>query len=175
MWLDTLLEILKLTIPGLIVFITVYFVLRQFLANQYQSRLIELKKEQQGITLPLRLQAYERLTLLCERITIPSLIIRLRKDAMMAKDLQLSLMVAIQQEFEHNLSQQLYVSPELWEIVCIAKDETVNTLNRVLIQMDENASGLDFSRELFAHLANQKVLPLDKALLAIKKEAGTFL
>ena len=91
-WLSVILEIIKLTIPALIVFLTVYYVLKQYFANQQQSRLFDLKKSQQEATLPLRLQAYERLSMFCERISLPSLLLRVRKDGMTVSELKVTLM-----------------------------------------------------------------------------------
>ena len=78
--LELLLEILKITAPALVVFFTVYYLMKEYLAKQYSIRLLDLKENQQKSTLPLRLQAYERLSMFCERINLPSLILRLREE-----------------------------------------------------------------------------------------------
>src|SRR5690606_3917144 len=109
-WLSVILEIIKITIPALIVFATVHTLLKQYLEKQYQLRKLDLKQDQTKTTTRLRLQAYERLSLFCERISIPSLILRLRSEKMNAMELRLAMMIAIQKEFEHNITQQVYVS-----------------------------------------------------------------
>ena len=173
--MDNLLEILKYTIPALVVFLTVYVMLRQYFRFEARAKDLDFKAGNRNITLPLRLQAYERLTVLCERISLPNLILRIRTGSMTANDLQVALQVAIQQEMDHNAAQQMYVSPELWQIISLAKNDAVNTINQVAKQMPDNASGLDYSRELFRFLDEKGGTGLDKALLAIKKEVSLLL
>lgn len=88
--LDTVLEIIKITVPALIVFLTVYFLQKQFLKNQYNLQLLDLKKNQIDSTLPLKLQAYERLTLFLERIKLENLILRIRTEKMTASNLHIA-------------------------------------------------------------------------------------
>ncbi len=174
-WLSTILEIIKITIPALIVFMTVYYLMKQFLANEYQVRMLDFKQNQQRTTVPLRLQAYERLSLFCERISIPSLVLRMRNDGMSASELRLAMMLAVQKEFEHNITQQVYVSDNLWQIVKIARDDVVNVINLVYSNTDPEADARTFGQALFEFIEERNALPLDKALSAIKKEAGLLM
>ncbi|MEN0005522.1 MAG: hypothetical protein AAF798_15335 [Bacteroidota bacterium] len=174
-WLSTILEILKLTIPGLIVFLTVYYSLRQFLNNQYQLRLLELKQGQQSTSTPLKFQAYERLSLFCERISIPNLLLRVRQDSMNATQLRIALLFAIQQEFEHNITQQVYVTDQLWQIIKIARDDAVNMVAIAAEQVDGKAPSTDLSTALMQIIAQREVVGIDTALQAIKKEASLML
>ena len=170
-----LLEIIKITVPALIVFFTVLHVMKQYLASQLQMRSMEFKQNQQSTTVPLRLQAYERLSLFCERIAIPSLILRLRQEGMTAGDLRMSMMVATQQEFEHNITQQVYISGQLWQIIKIARDDVMNVVNEVYEQQGANTSLDAYVQALFTQLQSREFIPLDTALVAIKKEAGVLL
>ena len=120
--METLLEIIKLTIPGLLTFLAAYFVLKTYMENQQKLQQIKLQLEQQKSSLPLRLQAYERLSLFCERIALPNLLLRVRKPGMSSGELRIALLLAVQQEYEHNITQQVYVSSQLWEIIKIARD-----------------------------------------------------
>lgn len=174
-WLSVLLEIIKTTVPALVVFATVFYLMKHFLANQYQTRVLEYKQNQQSTTIPLRLQAYERLSLFCERISIPSLVLRVRGEGMTASELRLAMMVAVQKEFEHNITQQVYVSDNLWKIVKIARDDVVNVINVVYHDVDPQADARVFSQQLFQFIQDREALPLDKALVAIKKEAGLLM
>ncbi|MEM7106154.1 MAG: hypothetical protein AAF502_23690 [Bacteroidota bacterium] len=173
--MEILLEIIKYTLPALIVFLTTYFILKQLLRNQQQIKLMSFKKETQQITLPLKLQAYERLTLFCERSALQNIILRIRSESMSASDLHLAILVAMQKEYEHNVAQQVYVSPELWEIINLAKNETLNIVNKVVRELPENATGLDLSRAIFEFEKTLPVNPLQKALLGIKKEASKYM
>lgn len=174
-WLATILEIIKITIPALVVFFTVFYLMKHFLENQYQLRMLDYKQGQQKTTIPLRLQAYERLSLFCERISIPSLVLRVRNEGMSASELRLAMMIAVQKEFEHNITQQVYVSDNLWQIVKIARDDVVNVINLVYSNTESNTDAREFGQALFQFVEDRNALPLDKALSAIKKEASLLM
>jgi hypothetical protein len=174
-WLNILLEILKLTLPALVVFLTVYYVLKQYLDNQYRLKVLELKKDQQSHTLPLKLQAYERLSLFCERISFDSLVMRLRTGKMTVDQLRYAMLISVQKEYEHNLSQQVYVSEQLWEIIRIAKDEMLGIINSVGTDLDGNESAEYLSNRLLDLAEEKGQLAIHKALQAIKKEATIWL
>ena len=174
-WLAVILEILKYVLPAFIMFLTVYYMMKHYLDGQYKIKMLDLKQKQQQTTLPLRLQAYERLSLFCERISIPGLILRLRTEDMTTNDLRIALMVAVQHEFEHNITQQVYVSEKLWQIIKVAKDDVVNVINHVAKEMDPNSDSKAFSRALFNLMDQRGGMPIDKAIIAIKKEAGLLL
>ncbi len=173
--MESFLEILKYTVPAFIVFLTVYVLQKQYLKNRYELELLDYRRSQKDTTLPLKLQAYERLTLFCERINVSNLILRIRSETMSASDLHIGMLVSIQKEFEHNVAQQVYVSPELWEIVKLVKNETINLVTSVAQEQKEEASALDLSRSIFNRIQETKFQPVEKALLAIKKEAGLLM
>lgn len=174
-WLSVILEIIKITIPALIVFATVHTLLKQYLEKQYQLRKLDLKQEQTKTTTRLRLQAYERLSLFCERISIPSLILRLRSEKMNAMELRLAMMIAIQKEFEHNITQQVYVSDQLWQIIKIARDDAVNIINLVYNSIQPDTTSRDYSNAIINYLEKREIISSEKALFAIKKEAGLLM
>jgi hypothetical protein len=173
-WLSFILEVLKLTIPALIVFLTAYHVLRTYLNNQLQLKSIEIRKSQLQTTLPLKLQAYERLSLFCERIAIPSLLLRIRREEMSSGELRLALLLAIQQEYEHNITQQVYVSSQLWEIIKLARDEAMNVVTLVASQTTAQAPGKELAQSLLNFLNQRESTIGENALLAIKKEAAAI-
>ena len=174
-WLSVILEIVKITIPALIVFLTVYQLLKQFTESQYKIKSLEFKQNQQKTTVPLRLQAYERLSLFCERISIPNLVLRLRSEGMNSRDLRLSMLIAIQKEFEHNITQQVYISEQLWQIIKISRDDVVNVMNMAYQDINPSDDARAYSQALFQVLDQRDLHPLDKALSAIKKEAGLLM
>ncbi len=174
-WLAVLLEIIKITVPALIVFFTVYTLLKQYLENQYKQKMLDFKQNQQKSTIPLRLQAYERLSLFCERISIPALMLRLRGENMNSTELRFAMMVAIQKEFEHNITQQVYVSDQLWQIVKIARDDAVNIINLVYNSVDPKSDSMIYGKALLEYLEGREYVSSDKALVAIKKEAGLLM
>ena len=173
--MESFLEILKYTVPAFIVFITVYFLQKDYLKKQYELQMLDYRRSQKETTLPLKLQAYERLTLFSERINLQNLILRIRSETMSASDLHIGMLVSIQKEFEHNVAQQVYVSPELWEIIKFVKNETINLVSSVAKEQEEEATALDLSRAIFSRIQETSFNPVEKALLAIKKEAALMM
>ncbi|HKK75675.1 MAG TPA: hypothetical protein VJ953_11430 [Saprospiraceae bacterium] len=174
-WLATLLEIIKITVPALVVFLTVKYLMQGYLNKEYQLKALDIEKKRNENTLPLKLQAYERLSLFCERISVPTLLFRVKEEGMSARQLRLQMLLAIQQEYEHNITQQVYVSAQLWEIIQIARDDSVNTISIAMESIESQASAQELTQALFRILEQRGGTAVDKALLAIKKEAGVLL
>lgn len=163
------------TIPAIIVCIICYFLLKKFLDNQEKLSILEMQKQNAKKTLPLKLQAYERLALLFERIDIPTLIAKIKTKKMSSGDLQSALMITIQQEFEHNVAQQIYISDKLWEIVKLVKMDIFNQLNEVMIKVAFTEDVDTYSNALIEHFSKKESNPVSKALFAIKQEAKLHL
>lgn len=172
---EIILGILQATIPALIVFLTVYYLFKEFLKNQRQMFLFQDRKDARSEVLPLRMQAYERLALFCERIKVQSMLLRLEGNAIAAEDLRLAILITVQQEFEHNVAQQVYVSKELWKVIEMARNNTVALINTTFESLPEGASPSDFRYALFNNLEKMGEQPMDTALLAIKKEISAIL
>ncbi len=173
--LEVILEIIKVTVPALVVFLTVFYMFKTYMENEQRKNAIEMRKQNKGLSFPFRMQAYERLALFCERISLGNLMLRVRDEKMNAGDFRLAMMVAIQQEYEHNISQQVYVSEDLWKIIMFAKNDTINIIDLVSKTVDEKDPGLELSRSIFNYLNEVKNTSLDKARSAISQEAATFL
>lgn len=173
--LEVLLEIMKLSIPGLVVFATVYYLMKELTQQWMLTKQVEQVGENKRITVPLRLQAYERLSLYCERISIPSLLLRLRSENKSVQPLKWALLQAIQQEFEHNITQQIYVSETLWRILMMAKDTEMEIIDQVAESLPKEATVDDYIKALFDFIEKQEKDPIRTALTAIKKEASTIL
>lgn len=102
----------------------------------------------QKVSMQLKLQAYERLVLLTDRISLPNLISRLNQPDLSAKDMQLLLTQSIRQEFEHNITQQIYVTPEAWDAVRNLKEQNLLIINQVTSFLPGNATGNDLNKSL---------------------------
>ncbi len=135
--LETALEVLKYTLPAVII----YLLMKQFIRLQAYQEEVKRKSSMKNETLALRLQAYERITLFCERIRIGNLIMRLRSPGMTAAELKNAMLISVQKEFEHNLTQQLYVSRQLWEMIELLKDETMATITASFLENEKANSG----------------------------------
>lgn len=165
-------EILKLTIPALVVFATAYYLLKMLLDERQRIDRAILRNDAQKITLPLRLQAYERLTLLCDRAGVVNTLLRVRAPGMKVRDLRASLMLAISQEFDHNTSQQLYVSDTLWQIIQFAKNDTLTMVTTAGSDLDPGDDAELLFNTLLKELEQQQPTILQKTIVAIRTEAG---
>lgn len=113
---------------------------------------------QAGASLQLQLQAYERLILLTERIALPNLISRVNQPGLSGKDMQMLLTQTIRQEFDHNITQQLYVSTEAWEAVRNLKEQNIHIINQVASFLPADVSGTDLNKQLLEMIVqNPKV------------------
>ncbi len=170
--MEIFLEILKYTIPSLIVFATAYFLLKLYLDDRLRYEKAIQHNESLKTTLPLRLQAYERLTLLCDRAGVPNTLFRIRMSGMTTGDLRGSLMLAISQEFDHNTSQQLYVSETLWQIITLAKNETLAFISQTADHLPPDSDSEELVSALLKAIDDMPVSPLQRAIVAIRMEAG---
>jgi len=168
------LEILKYTVPALIVLITVFFMMRSMARSEDQRRNVELNTAAQKTVLPIRLQAYERIIILLERISPDSIIMRVNQANRTSKEYRAELLTAIKSEFEHNLSQQVYVSPEAWDAVKNARANMINIINNAAQQVKPDASALSLSNKILEILMELTTPPNAAAIDIIKKEAQQF-
>ena len=151
------------TIGGLVSVISMLrfdFKKKKLAADQAIS-LARLQNEKTQNIVPTRLQAYERLSLLCDRISIPQLVSRLQMPNTSAKDLQMAMLIAINQEFEHNGTQHIYVSKKLWDIILLMRNNTSDIINYVAEQLPSDAMASQLSTALmqFALHGEHALLP----------------
>ena len=167
-----IIEILKYVIPSLVVLLASYLTIWLFLNNENKRRLSEINLASKDIIIPIKLQAYERIILFLERISPNSLIIRVHQHGMLANHFQSALLNNIREEFEHNLSQQLYVSSSAWERVKNAKEEIVRLINSSAAKLSENemATSDNLSSKIFEMSLQMENLSTVIAMEAIKKE-----
>ncbi|MFB6306180.1 MAG: hypothetical protein ABEH43_04185 [Flavobacteriales bacterium] len=163
-------EILKLFIPAAIVFLTAFYTIKKFLDREERERSLELRKNRQKQIDPIRLQAYERIILFLERISPNNLVMRAYKDGMSAKYLHSEMVEIIKKEFDHNTTQQIYISDQAWNLTKNAKEEIIKFLNTQLEKAEENANGIEFSKQIFNAAGKFKEFPTRVARDEIKKE-----
>ena len=174
--LSFFLEILKISVPALIVAGTVYFLLNRFTNSQYALRLLDIQQQNSKTTLPLKLQAYERLSLLCDRISVASLLNRLRTQGSTVGELKLAMLIALQQEWEHNVTQQIYVSENLWNILKVARDNSSELITKAAEGLDTKADSMELARTLFNFLEQNPAADASlTAQMAIRQEVTTIL
>jgi Mg2+/citrate symporter len=168
--MNWVIEIFMILVPPSIVGVVVYYVIKKMLEENELKRLWEYRKENQKVITPLRLQAYERLTIFLERISIPNLIVRLNVPGMTAGRLHRDMIKAINAEYDHNLSQQIYVSKDAWIVVKNAKENTLKFINLVAKRIDPNTSSMELIKALTDEVMNSKATASEVALDFIKKE-----
>ena len=167
-----LLEILKYILPSLIVFFTAYFLVKKFLEDEDKKRRQEYMLKNREQVIPLKLQAYERLTLFLERISPENLVMRINKPGMTVRQLQSEILSAIRAEFEHNLAQQIYISPKAWELIKAARTNTIKSINIAADNLDGNGPAIDLGKAILEDLMEQDKAQTTDALTFLKKEIG---
>lgn len=172
--MEQLEDILLITVPGLLVFLSCYLLVKRYFESNVDRQIKELKAETQKTLLPLRLQAYERVVLYLERISPNSIVMRVYKPGMSSKLLQMELTRTIREEYEHNMTQQIYVSVNAWTLLKNAKEETIRLINISSAQISPDASGLELSQMIFENSAKLEKLPSDIAIGFAKAEVHKF-
>lgn len=168
--MDVLLQIALIVIPAGAVLLTTIFFLRKETAKEIRSVQIELKKQRQEFFLPTRVEAYQRAILLMERIHPNSLVMRLHNPGLPAKALQSEFLKAIREEYDHNVAQQLYISPQGWQMIKNSKEETIKIINIAGNQMQATSMGMDLSAKIFEVVAEIGQLPTEITVEYLKKE-----
>jgi len=163
-------EILKITLPSLLMLIMVYFIVGGFFRNSEKRQKLKVISGNQKLITPIRLQAYERLVLLLERISPDSLVMRADYPAKTCKQLHSELLQTIRAEFEHNLSQQLYVSTEAWNSVRSAKNYSIALINNAVKGMEDETPAIELSRRLLDMSTELGQPVIEKAINDLKRE-----
>lgn len=171
--MDIVSELLKIILPASIVFGATYLLIKSFLDNDQKRREMEAKKVSHSTILPLRLQAYERVIIYLERINPNTMVVRVNKQGFSSQQLHMELIKAIKSEYEHNLSQQIYMSYGAWELVKNAKEEILKLVNISATKVAHDAPGNDLAMMILNITSGLgKKLPSDVAIDAIKREVN---
>jgi hypothetical protein len=173
--METVSEILKITIPGLLVLLTAWLMIRNLLKNDQDKRKQELILQNSRTVIPIKLQAYERIVLFLERISLESMLVRISSPSMTASQLHSALLTTVRSEFEHNLSQQIYMSPQAWEVVRNARSNMIKIINGEFEKMPETSTGMEFSKRLLESVMQLDKEPTRAAIDYIKGEIGRII
>jgi len=163
-------EILKFTLPALITFITAFVMIRLMLKKDENHQKLEMVIRNQKMITPIRLQAYERLILLLERIGPNHLIMRVQHPDMSVQELQRELLANIRSEFEHNLSQQVYISAATWEIIRNSKEQTIKLINSCANELHPDNNCMLLTKDIFEKLIEMDKAPNQVAIDKVKEE-----
>jgi hypothetical protein len=173
--MELLADILKITIPALLVFFTAWVLMRNMIRNSQDKRRQELIMQNSRTVTPIKLQAYERIVLFLERISLESLLVRVSSSDMTSSQLHSALLSTIRSEFEHNLSQQIYMSPQAWEVVRNARSNTIKIINSEAEKMPGNIPGLALSKQLLEKIIQLEKEPTRAAIEYIKSEVSRMI
>ncbi len=168
--MEIVLEILKYTLPALIVFFTAFFTLNKVLKREQQRNKTEVVLNNQKLMLPIRIQAYERMILFLERVSLQSMLLRLQTNNMTNKDLQALLLRTIRKEYEHNVAHQLYISDKAWEMIKQAKENLIKEINQTALQVKPTANSIQFSKILLERMLDDNKDSVKKAIAYLKSE-----
>lgn len=168
--MEGLSDFIKILLPAALVLYAMYLTIRTMLNKELQKTQLELKQRSIETTLPIRLQAYERITLLLERISPNNLILRLNQAELSAKELQQIMLREIRDEYNHNVSQQVYMSDEVWDLVKNAKEDLIITINTSADKLEDGASSMELAKQVFEEMMNKEVDPITHALHQVKDE-----
>lgn len=165
-----IIEILAYTIPSLITGVVAYYLFKTHFKDQQNTRHWLLQKDNQKVALPLRLQAYERMVLLMERINPSQLIVRVNPISNDKNDYANYIIAQIEQEFEHNITQQIYISEKCWSIISTAKNASIQMIR--LAAKNETINNADELRTYIISGLIEKTAPSNAALAFIKNEVS---
>ena len=149
---------------------TVYMVLTKYMEAKQMSKQMDWRAKRSQEYLPIQMQAYERLILLLERMHPERLVFRVNKPGMSARLMQAEVLKLIREEYDHNLTQQLYISNEAWQAVSIAREETLRILNMAAEKTDKDATSIEFSTAILELVGKLKKTPTEAAIDILKGE-----
>jgi len=168
--MEALIEFGKIIIPASLVLYAVFLIVRSFITKEIELRKLEVRSRSIETILPARLQAYERMTLFLERIAPQNLLIRLNNPGFTARDFQKLLLDEVRNEYNHNASQQVYMSEEVWNQIRNAKEELIIAINEAASQLPAEANSIDLSKKIFEAVMSKNVDLISHALTELKKE-----
>lgn len=165
------LEILKYTLPAALALLGVYLVIHHFFQQETLRLEAERKIAMQRDIFPVRMQAYERMVLLLERISPNQLILRVNQPGITATQFQSLLTQTIRDEFDHNLSQQVYISSKAWDLVKTAREEMIRLINTAAANLPADSGSANLAGKLLELHAGLEPDPLTRAIEFVKEEA----
>lgn len=150
--------------------LAIYYVLKNDIQQFFNLKSIELEKESRAHILPLRLQAHERLIIFVDRINPANLLVRLHQQGIGIATLQAGILNEVRSEFQHNITQQLYIGSVTWNVVRKLKDDTIAMINNAVQGLPADANGIELSKAILQHMASIDENPYDLTIELVKKD-----
>lgn len=168
--METLIEFAKILLPAALVLYAMYLGVKVMIARELTKKELEIRQKNIEITLPVRLQAYERMILFLERISPNNLVVRVNQPDLSAREFHQILLKEIRDEYNHNVSQQVYMSIEVWEEVKTAKEDLLTAINASANELGDEANSLELAKRLFENMMGKNIDPIDHAIKSLKAE-----
>ncbi|GAB3889144.1 DUF7935 family protein [Spirosoma agri] len=168
--MELLSDFLKLIIPAGLVLYGMYVTVKLLLEREAERHRFDVKNRYTETVVPVRLQAYERMVLFLERISPNNLLLRLGGTATTSLEFQQRLLQEIRDEYNHNLSQQVYMSQAVWDKVQTAMNDVMTLINQASGDTQPDAPALDLSKRIFERIIQKDRLPTTDALKSVKEE-----
>lgn len=172
--MDSFLEILKLILPAALVLYGMYLAIKVMVSKTLLSKELDLKQKSLEITLPARMQAFERMALFLERISTDNLLVRLNQQGMTATILHYAILEEVRNEFNHNVAQQVYLSHEIWSMVVTAKEDLITKVNATYQDIDPEASSVEYAKKLLEQTLENDIDSIELALSSLKDELSKY-
>ena len=172
---DTIFLLCLIVLPALLVFFTAQYMMKQHITNSVQLVKTEILKTNLNTFTPLKLQAYERIALFLERTSIPALIQSYAQAGQSARGFAAAATHAIKEEYSYNVSQQIYVSTQMWTLVKAIKEQHLQLLQNITANLPADATAADLSQKLIEFLQSMEIQPQDRGLEFMKNEIALTL
>lgn len=168
--MDAFLDLIKILVPASVVLYAVYLLVRSFIIKEIELKKLEIRSRSIETVLPVRLQAYERMTLFLERTSPQNLLVRINQPGLTSREFHKLLLEEIRNEYNHNVSQQVYISEEVWSVVKNAKEDLIIEINEAAQSVPNDAPSIELAKRIFEVALSKKVDPMALALSELKKE-----
>jgi len=168
--MENIIDQLDFVLPAFLVIVIAVYMLKKVLNHDHQRRVFEYKKSIVKEMIPLRMQAFERLTLFMERMQPQNLLPRVQTTEMSAMELHRVLIQTIRNEYDHNMSQQVYISEKSWDMINKAKDQLITLINEQVRSVPPKAPGSYLGKLILEGMLEEQKWLIDEALLSLKQE-----
>ncbi len=168
--MEIIVEFGKILIPAALVLYAMYLTMKSMLAREMVLAENRFKVENSKSVIPLRLQAFERMCLFLERLSPGNLVLRLNSASMSAKELQQLMIAEIREEFNHNLSQQIYLSDAAWKQIKNTVEDTIALINTSAEKLGSDAKSVELAKLIFSEMEKREIDSVDVTLSLVKSE-----
>lgn len=172
--MNDFIEVLKYLTPLIVLLIAVLLILKHFSDKEKTKQKFDVIRMNNKLITPIRLQAYERVILLLERIKPDAVALRIQKSNYTATQMQILMLETIRKEFNHNLSQQIYLTEETWAAIVNAKEQVTRLINLTGTNMEKESKAGEFTRALIEMYNDFETKPIENTLRLVKREAINF-